>query len=207
MMKVHELNNMLAFVNNGYGFKAKLDNGKADSISLFRKIDTFGLGKGWTLRSKKGEELADSFVKAALNYNSTWTIDGLPVQILKSGAGYYAGCFDYGPFGGPYCRVSEYFDTKVECAAWMWHNDPTRKEEHLSKIDKIKEDPIYVIVAQIGNEEDYGWEEVGRTMSIDEARDAYRKGARIYEDFKDGNLGIECIFDVTPEEDCFELPF
>lgn len=139
MLKIYELKDMLVFVDNGYGFKAKLDNNKIDLISSFGKIDTTDLGKGWTLRSKKGEELAENFVKTALSYNSTWAVDGLPVRIMKSGAGYYAGCFDLGPYGGPYCRVSDdYFDSKAECAAWIWQNDPTREEaEYLAWCEEI----------------------------------------------------------------------
>ena len=139
MMKIYELKNELVFSNNGFGFKAELHDGKIENISIFRKIDTTNLGKGWTLRSKKGEELSSGFIKAALNYTSTWEIDDLPVRILHSGAGYYAGCFDYGPYGGPYCRVSDYyFDTKTECAAWIWHNDPTREEgEYLDWCEEV----------------------------------------------------------------------
>lgn len=129
MMKIYYDNNdIFMFINNGYGFGAIISGDKVIHISAFKKMKEPDF-KGWTLRSKKGAELSDKFVKAALNYESKWTVDDLPVEIMQSGAGYYAGCFSYGEYGGPYCRLSGYCDTQAEAAAWIWKNDPTRERE------------------------------------------------------------------------------
>lgn len=91
-----------------------------------------------------------------------------------------------------------------------WSSEQNRFEDpegYERFCEQNKKEPVYVIFAQMGNKEDWGWEEVNRTSSIDEAREAYRKGARVYEDFGDNDFNVECIFDVTPEDDSFELPF
>ena len=69
-----------------------------------------------------------------------------------------------------------------------------------------KQTKTFVICAQMGNQEDWGWEEVQRTTNLDEALSAARAGARVYEDHSEHgwNAIIPSSF-VPIDED--ELPF
>lgn len=64
----------------------------------------------------------------------------------------------------------------------------------------------YVIFAQMGNEEDYTWEEVDRTTSLKEAVEAFKQGARVYEE-NAYNFTIDRSDEMMAEIAIDELPF
>lgn len=67
---------------------------------------------------------------------------------------------------------------------------------------------VYIIMAQMGNPEDWGWEEVDRTTDVKKAIEASKQGARVIEDHSNNGWMAEVIPGIAPEEDdFFELPF
>ena len=69
-----------------------------------------------------------------------------------------------------------------------------------------KQKSTFVICAQMGNQEDWGWEEVNRTTDLDEALSAARTGARVYVNHSEHRWNTIITSSFVPiDED--ELPF
>ena len=64
----------------------------------------------------------------------------------------------------------------------------------------------YIILAQMGNEEDWGWEEIDRTTNIDEAIAAAKQGARVYEIDLSNDL-VDKTSVVSDSDNIGKLPF
>lgn len=107
----------------GYGFSVimnpNLDKHKLDYVSPFKQFDQSKLGTGVTMNSKAGKKIADYFNTAVELLIKDWKIDDLQVEVLQSGGGYYAGCYYYSEYGGPYCRISGYSRYKEVINHWL----------------------------------------------------------------------------------------
>lgn len=56
-------------------------------------------------------------------------IKGKEIQVLRSNAGYYIGCFDV---DGPYCRISHYYRDKATAEAALKNKTFFRDAEEIS---------------------------------------------------------------------------
>lgn len=75
-----------------------------------------------------------------------------------------------------------------------------------NRISKQKSTKTFVICAKMGNQEDWGWEEVNRTTDLNEALSAVKAGARVYEDHSEHGWCALMPLSTLPV-DMDELPF
>lgn len=111
---------MFTFEEDGMQFDVVIENGRIVTISNVREGKMKKPADKYVTNASAAGQAALRTLKEAIMAEpqiQTWEVDGFPVTVCKSGAGYYAGCYCD---EGPYTRIGGYSSGPALVLHWMY---------------------------------------------------------------------------------------